>query len=543
MRCFTKKIYLILMLFMMMSLVFIDIFNNVVASVRPENKGKTSINDKGGSPQNSYDSQVNEAFELFKQGKYQDALNKALQATQLNNDRYDAYYVAGLTLYKLDSLDAATESFKKALDKAPEDTKQKVKEAIKAVDDKKIYLEHIRAGDQAFKDSLFAKAAQEYSLAWEIIPMREDIGVKAAQLWIKRQEYLKSAKILNYLISHTNDKTIAEKARSMLADIKDDVERVFKQKTEEVEGNIKRQELDNALKVSGELTMTMPDRYEPYLYLARIYAIQGKTDDVKKSLIEASKRNITAEAILIQEEFFAIFRYVEIRNLIYDVFGSTVARNAENISLVYRNLVRAEKLIKDQDFDDAKKELDIAETFFQRIDQNYQKLFPFKDVISAKRKFIKESEEKAKIDELRNDISGHWKRGKDILFVYEDEDTSEVTAYYKEVSAATKSRFSVEVDDLKFIGKRTGDTIKGVIVYFLDKEDSSLKEKIEKCNPSSLSVESEAVLKLSEDGKQLFEEGENKTIKLEYDWYNTLNCSWVIDRYTPVNRSTWYRMN
>ena len=99
-----------------------------------------------------YDDKVASAFSALEAGKFQEAFAAAGQAIQVDPNRYEGHFVGGLALYKLETLGIAVTYFQKALGLAPDDQKAKVQEALSTAINKKEFVSHYQAAQQAESD-------------------------------------------------------------------------------------------------------------------------------------------------------------------------------------------------------------------------------------------------------------------------------------------------------------------------------------------------------------------------------------------------------
>jgi tetratricopeptide (TPR) repeat protein len=78
----------------------------------------------------TYESAFNHARDLLKQKQYAQALDEVRQSIHLDNSRWEAWYVAGTASVGLEKYDLAIDYFQEALNRAPEQAKPTIDQAI-----------------------------------------------------------------------------------------------------------------------------------------------------------------------------------------------------------------------------------------------------------------------------------------------------------------------------------------------------------------------------------------------------------------------------
>lgn len=278
-----------------------------------------------------YDDAVRKAHEKFNAGKLDEAVAEATQAIALDGNRYDAYFVVGLSYYKLEAYDLAKSNFQKALEHSSndEEVKARIREALDLVETKKEFVTHTLAGAKAEKDGLFAKAAREYTEAFDLLPVREGIGLKAARLWKTRQEYAQSARILYNIASKSIDLDNIKEANDMLSSMDKDLTDIRYRNTEKGwyllrskrKNNLTSEEADKIIAIFKEAIYSKPaifkqtyesrleciehlaahiqlnhfssETCDPYIGLAVVYALADRFEWAEKTLLTAANNGLS----------------------------------------------------------------------------------------------------------------------------------------------------------------------------------------------------------------------------------------------------------
>src|SRR5205085_519360 len=124
----------------------------------------------------------------------------------------------------------------------------------------KEFLAHVKTGDQAEQDGLLAKAAREYTAAWDGLNVREDIGFKAAKLWAERlNNPAEAARILNTIVAHPQDLDLSKQVKEMLEGLQDALQKVFDDKLQAGQQAMEKGQMDEAIKAFTLAAQVMPD--------------------------------------------------------------------------------------------------------------------------------------------------------------------------------------------------------------------------------------------------------------------------------------------
>jgi tetratricopeptide (TPR) repeat protein len=254
----------------------------------------------------SYDTVVSKGFAFFQQQKFQDSFAEAGKAINLDANRYEGYFLGGISLYKLDQLDSATSYFQKALIRAPQEQKAKVQEALAAAAHKKDFLVHMRLAQEADGAGLRAKAAREYTAAWDVFEVRDDAGFTAAELWVQLGDYLQADGILSVLIARPHDPEVEKKAISLHATISPQAERAFSEKRDHALAAFARGDYAEADAELQDLARTLPRAGMPHVDLALDAVAEGKPQRATDELAEALKRGLVNQGAIFGQQTLRI---------------------------------------------------------------------------------------------------------------------------------------------------------------------------------------------------------------------------------------------
>ena len=257
-------------------------------------------------PSESYDAIVSRGFGYFQQQKFQESFAEAGKAINLDANRYEGYFLAGISMYKLDQLDSATIYFQKALSRAPEEQKAKVQEALTTAAHKREFLVHMRSAQEANATGLRAKAALEYTAAWNLLDVRDDAGFRAAELWVQLGDYLRADGILSVLIARPHDPEIEKKAVSLLATISPQEERAFSEKRDHALAAFARGDYAEADAELQGLARTLPQASMPHVDLALDAVAEGKPQRATDELAEALKRGLVSQGAIFGQQTLRI---------------------------------------------------------------------------------------------------------------------------------------------------------------------------------------------------------------------------------------------
>ncbi|MBI3329244.1 MAG: hypothetical protein HYZ81_21400 [Nitrospinae bacterium] len=161
------------------------------------------------------------------QGRYLEAFSAAKQAIQIDESRYTAYYYAAFALFGRDLFDDALPYVKAALTRVPLQDQPAVGRLIVAIKQKRAFSEKVAAGDHALQQGQVAKAATLFTEAWQALPARGDMALKAARLWIDRaREPIQAAKVLRDLGDKAQDATVRDEAQRLLDQVRPAVQAI-----------------------------------------------------------------------------------------------------------------------------------------------------------------------------------------------------------------------------------------------------------------------------------------------------------------------------
>lgn len=271
-----------------------------------------------------YDDCVKKATELLKANSFADANAEAEKAVKINGARWEAHYIQGLAAYKLDMLDLAETEFKKALEHTPEDQKPQIQDLVGLVNDKRQFLVHVKNANEAEDQALYAKAAKEYTAAWNLIKQREEIGLRAAKIWANQiNDPLNALRILTYILNHPQDSTTKEEAGALFTKLSPSLESKVKELM--IDGRYWLDFMHDGQKalsyfsLAAEITGRDP---QPHLRLARTYALLNDSRHAIAELRIAQQLGLTkAEEILQGNEFVYIGGSPEFQTYVNDAFG------------------------------------------------------------------------------------------------------------------------------------------------------------------------------------------------------------------------------
>jgi hypothetical protein len=186
----------------------------------------------------------------------------------------------------------------------------------------RVAQQHVAQAQRAEREGLLAKAASEYTRAWELQPARSDAGIKAARLWQQRQDYARAGSILARLIATASEPFLAE-ARKMLTELEPFLRDSYEQRMKEGAAELAESRPDDAARTFGEAMALLPTRPEPHLQLARLHALGHRKQEMLDQLHDVVRlgSTINAEQILAYDEFLPYIDDTDFRQLLEDAYG------------------------------------------------------------------------------------------------------------------------------------------------------------------------------------------------------------------------------
>jgi hypothetical protein len=272
-----------------------------------------------------------------RQGDAVSSLAAAQQALSVDANRYEAYYYSAYALYQQDSLaDAgryASEALRRASDQG---TRDQIQTLINAIQRKPVFLAKIRQADAEVTQGVLARAADDYAAAWTGFKSRADIGVKAAELYLRVQQFPQAAAILNEIIAKpAADAATTERAVRLQNDAKPSFQQAYDFALADAGTRRQRNDLQGVIKDLTDASQLFPDRSEPYIQLSELYASQNDLAGVEQALRRgAISSRIDIRTLLDQPEFSSLLGNQQFVGFLNSVFGPNAgSRPAELLRL------------------------------------------------------------------------------------------------------------------------------------------------------------------------------------------------------------------
>jgi formylglycine-generating enzyme required for sulfatase activity len=281
--------------------------------------------------QDPYERAIERADNFTRQGQFVEALAAAQAAINLNPNRFQGHYYAAFALYRRGLLDEAEPIAKRALELAPAESRPDAQRLVDAITKRRTFAAQVQAADQALNDGLIAKAAAAYTKAWEAVPESQDIGLKAAQLWSERLgNHVAAAPILSAIVASPTDPQVVPKATEMLQRLQPLLRGAFDEQLQNGQRLLAQGQLDDALKALRLAALAQPDRQEPHLHLARIYAKRNDWPSTRNELSQMLKKGrVSISDISSYPEFDSLSREARFLAFIGDALGEDAAKAFE----------------------------------------------------------------------------------------------------------------------------------------------------------------------------------------------------------------------
>ncbi|MBM4121154.1 MAG: hypothetical protein FJ249_00975 [Nitrospira sp.] len=306
-----------------------------------------------------YESALRKADVHMKRGEFVEALSVAQEAIKLDEQRFEGYHSAALALYYQESVDPATRYAQAAMTRAPEDQRAMVERLIDAIGKKRTYWERVRAGDQAVTKGYVTKAAAEYTEAWRAMPVRAEVGLKAARLWEQIQEYAEGAKILRAVAKQAKEPAVVKEAQRLLAAWKGPLEKLGWEKWREGyelygrwdeadryqfyhgQGPSEEESDDLARRAVSALTLAFDALQNPgYAASAAAILAREKKEDEAVALLERGAREagLKAEEILKEPRLRRLAGRENFKKFLETTYGPAASATAVEIHREVLNL-------------------------------------------------------------------------------------------------------------------------------------------------------------------------------------------------------------
>ncbi len=165
----------------------------------------------------SYDQLISSADKLVKQGQYVGALALANKAVKINPNHFKGHYYVAFVLFKTNMLEQAEPSAVKSRELAPPEEIENVERLIAAIKGAEQARENIATAEKALNDNDFETAAAQFEKAYQAMPAREDLGFKAAEIYLQLKRPEKSMEISRQLLLKTGAAVTTSRANDLIA--------------------------------------------------------------------------------------------------------------------------------------------------------------------------------------------------------------------------------------------------------------------------------------------------------------------------------------
>ena len=191
-------------------------------------------------------------------------------------------------------------------------------------------LQHVKAGDQAQAAGYLAKAASEYTQAWQLAPTLEEIGLKAARLWSDRGDQSQAVRILRNLTAGAHEPVLSQ-AKALLDTLQPSLSAAFDQRMNEGLNALTQRDNTTALRAFQDAASLLPNRAEPHLGMARVYALGNNYDAATAAILAAVRQgNLALNDLLRVREFEPFLAEQRFLGFLNDVYGPSAVAAAED---------------------------------------------------------------------------------------------------------------------------------------------------------------------------------------------------------------------
>lgn len=300
--------------------------------------------------EDSYDAEVSEIESKLEHGEFSEAFSLALDLSNRNMSRFEAYFFASISQYKMDNLEVAFLWAEEALERAPSQQRQMVDGLLQTISEKKVYIELVKAADKSLDARLYAKAAREYEKAFRLFPNQGFTGMKAALLWQDRKEYLFAAGLYREIEATMGniDADLARQASAKLMELQPELEKLYNAAMSAGYEKMKADPKD-ALCDFAVATSILPERPDPNVRIAEILISDDNLKEAINELIVASSKGLSSDQLLTVSSFKKFYRNELFRQFVADVYGpSSAARLSASTSESGDPSRHSENEIKDE---------------------------------------------------------------------------------------------------------------------------------------------------------------------------------------------------
>jgi chromosome segregation ATPase len=167
--------------------------------------------------QMSFDQLISSVDKLTKQGQYVPALALANKAVKIKPDDYRGHYYVAFALFKTNMLAEAEPVAVKSRELAPPEETANVERLVTAITSARLAQQIIATAEKALNDNDFETAAAQYEKAYEAVPAREELGFKAAEIYLQLKKPEKSLEISRQVLLKTATPITTSRANDLIA--------------------------------------------------------------------------------------------------------------------------------------------------------------------------------------------------------------------------------------------------------------------------------------------------------------------------------------
>src|SRR5262249_8002574 len=148
-------------------------------------------------------------------GRNREALVEAEKAIRINPARFEGHYYAAMALLRQDLLADADKYSQQALRLAPEDRRKDVDQLVAALKPQQLVQQKERKAERARADRRMGTGRTPDVDGFELNPLRADLGLAGARLWLTLREPGRAARIYRRLAVGPDMAARAEATRQL----------------------------------------------------------------------------------------------------------------------------------------------------------------------------------------------------------------------------------------------------------------------------------------------------------------------------------------
>lgn len=286
--------------------------------------------DPPGNNSERYEALLAEARNKLEQGQVDKAVTFARQASRLDEQRFEAYFLSCVVLFKSEQFEDSRMFLIEAIQRAPAHQVETLEGFMTLVDEGAQLASTAEAvrllvevASAARDGNRHAQAARKYHEAWGLAPERPDFALRAAASYTAIEEFDQTAALYRELLDTDPMDEVRLRATRALDQLRPLLQESYDSQLAQGLASMELQELASALAYFEDAAKALPDEAQPHFHAGRAQAVLGNPEQAVACLGQAIARGfLSREVIASTMEYRALGTDPGFHKLLEDTFGS-----------------------------------------------------------------------------------------------------------------------------------------------------------------------------------------------------------------------------